>query len=267
MDTPTLSIVIVTKNEEKNIRECLESVKWADEIILIDHYSTDKTIEIAKDYTSKIYTCAGGPFKLVEYNKNYGMEKATKDWILNIDADERISSALKEEILYVIQLNKKAGYSMRLTTNFMGKPFKWRFFDNLPVMRLCKRGKGYFDLQRIHNPMKIKGDTEVLSNRLFHCVGDISDSVRKQNMHSSHDAGLIITNKKGGSLNRNIKNIGLYNLMIEPYLYGIYLFFFKKAYVDGIRGLIACFLLTNYVFLERAKVYELLQKEEKSTLE
>src|SRR3990167_10338094 len=91
-----LSVTIITFNEENNIRDCLESVKWADEIIVVDSFSNDRTLEISKEYTDKVFQNKWQGF--VE-QKNFALTKASHNWILSIDADERISDELKEEII------------------------------------------------------------------------------------------------------------------------------------------------------------------------
>ncbi|MCX7661417.1 MAG: glycosyltransferase family 2 protein, partial [Candidatus Omnitrophica bacterium] len=98
----TISVVIITKNEERNIRECLESVKWADEIIVVDDCSTDNTVRICQNYTDKIYLR-----KLQGFGeqKQFGLEQASSDWVLFLDADERVTPQLKEEIQDVLQIS------------------------------------------------------------------------------------------------------------------------------------------------------------------
>ena len=109
-----ISVVISTKNEEKNIKECLESVKWADEIVVVDDMSTDKTVEICKEYTSKIFIRdSQGDF---HRNKNFGAEQVSGEWILSLDADEIITSELAEEIQKAIQDKEILGYYLNLRT-------------------------------------------------------------------------------------------------------------------------------------------------------
>ncbi len=100
-----LSVVIITKNEEDNIEQCLESVKWADEIIVVDSFSTDKTVEIAKRYTKKIFLNDNS--KCINLNKNLGIEKATNEWILVLDADEIVPPGLRAEIKEILRKNNK----------------------------------------------------------------------------------------------------------------------------------------------------------------
>jgi glycosyltransferase involved in cell wall biosynthesis len=103
-----LSVVIATKEEENNIRDCLESVKWADEIVVVDDASTDRTVEICREFTDKIFmNDSKGSF---HKNKNPGIERAKGDWILSLDTDERITGTLLEEINVAIHDEKKVGY-------------------------------------------------------------------------------------------------------------------------------------------------------------
>ena len=96
-----ISVVLAVFNEEKNIRECLESVKWADEIIVVDGTSTDKTVEIVKEFTPHVFETDNK--QIFHINKNMAMEKATGDWVLQLDADERVTKELKDEIFQVIE--------------------------------------------------------------------------------------------------------------------------------------------------------------------
>src|SRR3989344_4384530 len=98
-----LSVIVLTKNEKERIKTCLESVKWADEIIIVDNGSEDKTLEIAKKYTEKIFSFNSLDFSSI---RNIGMEKGTNDWVLYVDSDERVLESLREEIENVIKEDK-----------------------------------------------------------------------------------------------------------------------------------------------------------------
>ena len=98
-----VTVVISAFNEEKNIERCLKSLAFADEIVVIDNSSTDKTSEIAKKYTKKVFVKKNDP-NLIDLQKNFGFEKATSEWILSIDADEEVSEALAREIIQVLGL-------------------------------------------------------------------------------------------------------------------------------------------------------------------
>src|SRR5690349_19797214 len=100
-----ISVVIISKNEEERIKACLESVKWADELILVDNGSTDSTLEIAKKYTDKVIILKNQDFSVI---RNKGMMEATGEWVLYVDSDERVLDSLKEEILQLVQTEKSA---------------------------------------------------------------------------------------------------------------------------------------------------------------
>lgn len=104
-----LSVVIITLNEEAKIKDCLESVKWADEIIVVDSWSQDKTVEVATEYTPRVYQ---RKFTGFGDQKNYASSKAEGDWILSIDADERVTAELREEIQRTLANPKACGYYM-----------------------------------------------------------------------------------------------------------------------------------------------------------
>lgn len=104
-----MSVVIITLNEEVKIRDCLESVKWADEIIVVDSCSQDKTVEVAREYTSKVYQ---RKFTGFGEQKNFALSKARGDWILSIDANERVSPELQGEIERTLDNPKACGYYM-----------------------------------------------------------------------------------------------------------------------------------------------------------
>ncbi|TDQ01626.1 glycosyl transferase family 2 [Halanaerobium saccharolyticum] len=117
-----ISAIVITKNEEERISDCLESIKWVDEIVLVDSYSSDRTVETAAKYTDKIYK---REFDNFSNQKNYGLKKTTCDWIINIDADERVSIELKNEILEILEDNMSFdAFEIPIKTYFLGKPMK-----------------------------------------------------------------------------------------------------------------------------------------------
>ena len=258
MEKPTLSVVIAAKNESKNIRECLETVKWADEIIVIDMFSEDDTIEIAKEFNARVYQSDGGPHKVMKYNLNYGFEKAEMDWILIIDADERMSEETKEEILEKIKRNDYDGYYFNMSQIFFGKFLTSNFWSKPKIIRLFKRGTGHYTCETEHETLKLEGKIGRIENPILHYgYPDIQTFVKKANLYTSNDAKIIFEHKKGGWLNKKIKKITLVHLIVEPILYFFFFFLFKKNYKDGMHGLLISILMAWYLFIERAKVWEL----------
>jgi len=132
-----ISAVIITKNEEANISECLKSISWVNEIILVDAESTDKTVELAKNFTSKIFIHKWEGFVK---QKEFAVSQTSNEWILNIDADERISPQLKEEIITLIDKDVN-GYYLRRENYLLKKHIKSCGWDNDYQLRLVRKSK------------------------------------------------------------------------------------------------------------------------------
>lgn len=137
MANASLSVVIITKNEEDNIRECLESVSWVDEIVVVDSDSKDNTIAICKEYTDKIFI--NDDWKGFGYQKNLALQQATKDWVLSLDADERITSVLRIEIENVINNSAYSAFVIPRQAYFLGKAMKHGGWWPDYVVRLFRR--------------------------------------------------------------------------------------------------------------------------------
>jgi glycosyltransferase involved in cell wall biosynthesis len=142
-----LSVVIITLNEEAKIKDCLESVKWADEIIVVDSCSRDTTAEVAGEYTSKVHE---REFTGFGEQKNYALSKAKGDWVLSIDADERVTPELQEEIVRTLANPRACGYYMRRKSYFANKWIKHCGWWPDYVLRLFRRDCGRFSDRLVH---------------------------------------------------------------------------------------------------------------------
>lgn len=254
----TLSVVLAVKNEEKIIKKCLDAVSWADEIIIIDNGSTDKTVEICKKYTKKIYS---SPEKaLIPVLQNKGIEKTTKDWILILDADVIVPKEAATEIQEKIQKQECDGYYLLHKTHIIGK-FMESPFWTFPILKLFRRGTAYFEGKSAHESITFQGKAGFMQNPLLHYSHPTLDvQIKKTNLYTTQDAEIIYGKKRGGLLSRKIEKVTLPLLIIVPVLYFFYLFFYKKGYKDKIHGFIVDILLAFYVFIEAAKVWELQEK-------
>ena len=162
----TISICIICFNEEKNVRRCLESSKWADEIIVVDSMSQDRTAEIAREYTDKVYQRAWPGY--VE-QKNFALSKAKGDWILSIDTDEEISQGLKDEIRKEIEKeDAKDGYKIPRLSFYQGRWIKHSGFYPDRQLRLFGRNRGYWVGKRVHEMIHVNGKVALLRNNLLH---------------------------------------------------------------------------------------------------
>ncbi len=183
-----LSVVIITKNEEQMIKTCLESIKWADEIIIIDQDSTDNTIEIAKKYTDKIFNNNSQDFS---ERRNFGMEKTSGNWVLYIDSDERVLEPLKIEIQKLIQDSKYSAYAISRKNVIFGKAVNYEPYKNDWMIKLFKKVDFQTWVGKVHEYGKFKGELGYTKNSLLHLTHrDLDQIVLKSLAWSNIDAKL-----------------------------------------------------------------------------
>ena len=191
----SLSVVISVFNGEKYIEDCLKSVSFASEIIVVNNSSTDKTVEVARKYTKNIFTKPNNT--MLNINKNFGFSKATGRWILCLDADEEITSDLREEINGVIKNSSSDidGYWIPRKNIIFGKWIKHTGWYPDHQMRLFKNGKGKFEEKHVHEMIKVNGKTAYLKNfMLHHSSESISQFMQKMNVYTSNEAEQLIKN-------------------------------------------------------------------------
>jgi len=242
-----LSVVVVSKDEETNIERCLESIKWADEIIVVDAGSTDRTLEIANRYTDRVFVRRDpeGKEGLAELNKNFGIEQANYDWILVLDADEIVPRELKLEIRGILQEDDGFdGYLLLRKNHFIGKWMRhgdwWGRAQNVELVR---KGKGGFP-QHSHQPLQVRGKIGKLKNPVIHNNHrDISDSIRKMNLYTTLEAN-------------ETDKFHLWKLLTYPVAMFGRNYVLKGGWRDGRHGLIAAGLCSVYAFVKQAKLWE-----------
>ena len=257
----SISIVLAVKNEEKNIKSCLESVHWADEIIIIDNESTDNTVKIVQQYTDQIYSCYEN--LLIPELQNIGLKKATKDWILVLDADCVVPQETKEEILQKIQDPTYSAFKLRFLTYTCG--ILNHYSSSLFVTKLLKNGCGKFSGQAAHAQLGIEGKIGVIKNGIIHNAHpSLEVWIRKMNLYSSQDAKKMFYHKQGGVRDIKLKKVGFIRLFLEPPLFAIYIFLFKQGWRNFKFGLIYSVFLGYYLFMEKAKLWELYHKKQSS---
>lgn len=221
MDKKTISVVLATFNEEKNLAECLDSVKnFVDEIVVVDGESSDKTVEIAKEYGAKIKVTTNKP--IFHINKQMAIDMATSDWILQLDADERVTDELKEEILGSINSNKIFnGYWIPRKNWFLGRfLMKGGQYPDY-TLRLYKNGKGRLPQLSVHEQAVVEGKVGYLKNPLIH-IADPSFSryIKRWGRYTD----LIATEIKD-------KNIGYNPFFAIKYLLALPTWWFLLTYI------------------------------------
>ncbi|MGD0819306.1 MAG: glycosyltransferase family 2 protein [Desulfomonilia bacterium] len=181
-----LTVLIPCFNEERNMEECLKSVSWADEIFIVDSYSTDRTLDIAKAYTDRIVQ---HEFINDAVQKNWAIPQATYDWILIVDCDERVPPELRDEIIDLLSNDQlKDGYWIFRKNYLMNKHVKYSSWGNDSVLRLFRKSKGRYEEKRVHGEI-ILSNTGVLNSTLDHyTVPSMGEWVNKINRYTLYKA-------------------------------------------------------------------------------
>jgi len=242
-----LSVVILTKNEEKTIRECIESVDWADEIILIDSGSLDKTVALARDLGAKVYEHL---FKNFADAREFGKQKAKHNWILYLDADERVTTALKKEIQALINSKSVFGsFKIPRLNVFFGKALKHGGWYPDYQHRFFKKEALISWQGIVHESPVVNGGVGVLTNYYIHFSHrSITDGFTKSVTWTDMEASLFY--------NANHPKIGIMNLFkvtVEEFLDRI---IFKLGFLDGSVGLLEGFIQAANKFLVYAQLWE-----------
>ncbi len=245
MGTSRLSVVIITKNEEEDIGSCLESVKWADEIIVVDSSSDDGTVEICRRYGSKVFETK---YEGYAKKKNFAIEEATGEWVLSLDADERISPELAEEIKEVLRGNgKDDGYLIPMKFYFFGHWMRYGGLYPKHHLRLFKKEKGRFEERAVHEGVKVKGRVGYLRNPMFHySYKNLDDYLQKFDRYSTLDALDKAGKQRHGRWYPFLRLPGEFILT----------YFIRQGFRDGFPGLLYSVLNAFYVFVKYVKLWE-----------
>ena len=166
MNSNSLSVIIITKNEAHDIRDCLNSVVWADEIIVLDSGSTDETLKIAREFTSNLYL--SNDWQGFGIQKNRALAYATKDWVLSLDADERVDSKLKQEIQKILKSPKFEVYFISRLSSFCGRFIHHSGWQPDYVARLFKRGSAQFSNNLVHESLTFNTASSSLKQPILH---------------------------------------------------------------------------------------------------
>jgi len=194
----SLSVILITKNEAANIRDCLQSVLWADEIIVVDAGSTDNTTVIAKELGAQVHVYADWPG--FGPQKNRALNYASKDWVFSIDADERVTPALRTEIESAMNEASADGYFCPRLSQFCGKFVHHSGWYPDYVLRLFKRGSGKFSESLVHESILLTGTAAKLKSPLLHySYLTIADVERKVEHYSSAAAQQMFQSGKRSS--------------------------------------------------------------------
>lgn len=249
---PKLTVIVPTYNEEDNLQDCLETVRWADEILVVDSFSTDRTIEIAKTFGA---TVIQHEYVNSATQKNWTLPQANHDWVLIVDADERLTPALQEEIQVILQQASPThnGYWIRRVNYVWGRPIRYCGWQNDKVLRLFDRQKGRYEEKEVHAEVEVQGATAFLINPItHHTYRDLNHYFQKFERYT--DWGAMELYKQG-------KKARWDHMLFYPPIRFLNMYILKLGFLDGLPGLILCVLSSFYVFTKYAKLWQLNQKQ------
>lgn len=220
-----LSVIVITRDEAHNIRECLESVRWADELVVVDSGSTDGTQAVCREYTAKLIETdwpGYGP------QKNRALEHATGEWILSIDADERVTPDLRREIEAAITNPGFAAYRMPRRSSYCGRFLRHGGWWPDRVTRLFRRGHARFSDAAVHERLEAQGPIGELQSPLLHfSFRDLEQVLNKVNSYSSAGAEMLVDRGKRGGLGAAVAHAVA--AFVRTYV-------FKRGFLDGREG-------------------------------
>ncbi|MBU0998523.1 glycosyltransferase family 2 protein [Patescibacteria group bacterium] len=242
-----ISSIIITKNEEKNIRRCLESVSFSDEIIIVDDYSNDKTLEIAQNYKAKIFQ------RKLNQNfadqRNFGLSKARAKWVFFIDADEEVPVDLRNEIIQITSdpLNTKNGFFVKRKDYLFFKKLNHGEWGNKRILKLIKNESGKW-VRDVHEVLKVDGKVDTLKSELNHYPHkSLNDFIKSVNLFSSIHA---VSNKKEG------KKANMFKVIFYPFFKFIYNWIIREGFKDKDYGFIMSLMMSFHSFLAWSKLWQ-----------
>ena len=241
-----LSVIIITKNEGTHIGSCLQSVLWADEIIVLDSGSEDDTVDICKQYTESVFITNWPGFGI---QKQRALDKAQGDWVLSIDADEVVTTELRTEIEKALQQQEFNGYYIPRLSSYCGKQIRHGGWWPDYVLRLFRRNTGYFTESVVHERIVVQGEIGNLTSPLLHdAFVSLDEVLRKVNDYSSLGAEMLRQKGVQPTLSKAI--FKAFWIFIRTYL-------LKAAFLDGRQGLMLSISNAEGTYYKYVKLLEL----------
>jgi len=264
----TLTGIVLTKNEENNIEKCLNSIKWCDEIIIVDDYSVDRTLEKIQISKSKFQIKSQIQIFKKKLNddfaeqRNFGMEKASGEWVIFVDADEKVTRKLQNEISQVVLnrgRNDICSYYIKRRDYFWGRELKYGETKKLRdrgIVRLVKKNSGKW-VGKVHEEFQANCKTGKLNGFLDHYPHQtIREFINEVNFYSSLRARELLDNGK---------KTNVFEIIFFPLCKFIYTYFIKFGFLDGPAGFTYAFFMSFHSFLVRTKLYQYTNYTRKSS--
>jgi len=242
-----LSVTVITLNEEDALRRCLESVAWADEIVVVDAESSDKTVEVARAFTDAVFV---RPWPGFAAQKNFALDHASGDWVLSLDADEEVTPELRGEIVAVLErpASDVAAYAVARRNIFWGAWVRHGGLYPDWQVRLLRRGRGRFGDVSVHESVRVDGTVVRLVSPLLHrSYRDVADFLARADRYSSLAAADRL---------RHGPPVSAAELVLRPLGRFLGMYVLRAGFLDGWRGFLLAVLYAYYVFIRSAKVWE-----------
>ena len=250
MTAGRLSVAVITLNAAHHLRRCLESTAWADELVVVDAESHDKTVQVAREFTDRVIV---RPWAGFAAQKNFALDQCGGEWILSLDADEEAAPELRAEIMTTIaDARTHDGYAVRRQNVFLDRWIRHGGLYPDWQVRLFRRGRGRFEERAVHESVSVKGSLGRLAGHLVHrSYEGVSDFVERANRYSSLAAEQMI---------REGRRVRAGELVLKPLGRFLSMYLLRHGFLDGRRGLLLASLYAYYVFMRSAKVWEVTRR-------
>lgn len=246
-----ISLIVITFNEEDNIAACLQSAAGVGEIIIVDSFSSDRTVEIAKNFGAKVYK---RKFVSNAQQKNWAIKKAQREWTLILDADEMLSSGLIGDIKKELHSPRADGYLIRRKNQFMGREIRFCGWNNDWVLRLFRSGRGEYNNRSVHEKLLIDGKVFKLTNYLHHkSYRDISDYLSRMKKYTKRGAEELYIDGK----------FWFPGIITHPVWRFFRMYFLQFGFLEGKRGFVLCSTAAASVFFKYVYLAELYMSDKK----
>ena len=250
---PLLSVIVPTFNEEEILPLCLESVAFADEILVVDSFSTDRTLEIARAAGARVVQREYG---YSAQQKNWAIPQARHEWVLLVDADERVTSALRDEIRRTLEGGPAAdGYWIRRANHFLGKRIRFCGWGTDRVIRLFRRDASRYQDRQVHAEIDLPGPLPVLTHPLeHHTFRSFAQYWRKLDLYSEWGARqMYLEGRRPGAVQLLLRPMGRFFRM----------YVLRLGFLEGAHGVVLSFLGAFTVYLKYARLWEMRLHDER----
>lgn len=246
--TPSLACVVITKNEAANIQDCLRSAQWANELIVVDAESRDRTVELAREGGAQVFVRPWPGFGL---QKNFGVAQASSEWVLILDADERVTHELREEVQTCIERwrpGASVAYRIPRRNFFYGAWVRGGGVYPDYQVRLFRRGLAQYNDVAVHENLLVEGEIGTLIGHLDHYTERrIQDHFKKFGLYTT-----LAAQEKA----KKVRTVRWSDLVFRPLVVFLKTYVLKNGCRDGVRGLIVCVFASMYTFVKYAKLWD-----------